>query len=102
VTEPVIKPRIDKDGVGWCDEGCPEFHWANTGETVMLCSVSDDVHYIDNERVCPHHAKRMAALLRRVLWILGKVSAIRGVESGRIGTFMAEIISEIRALLGGK
>ena len=52
-----IKPRIDDDGVPWCDAGCPQ---AQEFSITIRCLLDGKV----GGRVCPHYVKRMAALLR--------------------------------------
>jgi hypothetical protein len=90
VTEPEIRPRIDEDG-GWCDDGCPVFHWANQGETVVLCELTGNRYMIDENPPCPIYIKRMAALLRRC----------RSLMTGHVNPDTG-IFDDIDALLGGE
>ena len=56
-----IKPRIDGDGVGWCDAGCPRINDIGVVANIYQCTI-DEVTQEDD--VCPIHTARMAALLR--------------------------------------
>jgi len=56
--EPEIKPRVDEDGVAWCDAKCPAFQpeWFRKGGPPG-CSVGG---HIINTCICPVAVRRMA------------------------------------------
>jgi len=60
---PEIKPRIDDDGVPWCDVGCPQ--GTNEPRGVTFCFIDGRARYVMdaggmNATNCPHAVKRMA------------------------------------------
>ena len=63
-----IKPRIDEDGVGWCDAGCPQSRNPGPINTTCLADGGEvRMHGRAIRRafgsvgeVCPVHARRMA------------------------------------------
>ena len=70
-----IKPRVDDEGVGWCDAGCPaaagiRTHAGNLKD--VICTLGGIIRISpggfckeEDSEICPHHAARMAALLRK-------------------------------------
>lgn len=68
-----IKPRIDKDGVGWCAQcnDCP--HWDETEASEFDDPVDNDLCatvMMGTRMVCPVHARRVAQWAEDVLAIL--------------------------------
>ena len=69
-----IKPHIDSEGVGRCDEGCPQYSmWAHAAyadidplHPLVLCGVDELAGDIRTGDICPHHTAKMAALLRKI------------------------------------
>jgi hypothetical protein len=63
-----IKPRVDEDGVAWCDAGCSfkenTFCTFDKGGGKSMFTIQHNFH---NGDVCPVAARRNAALLREVL-----------------------------------
>ena len=59
-----IKPRIDGDGVGWCDDECPQYD----DQRLLVCALDREAGMSawTVRNVCPHHTARMAALLRSI------------------------------------
>jgi len=55
-----IKPRIDDDGVGWCDAGCPDGCTDSYGEYVCRNPDNSGRLISFNEYLCPVWTKRMA------------------------------------------
>jgi len=82
-----IRPRIDDDGVGWCDTDCPQCKKANWG-VLVDCALNGNV-CVGIGEICPHHVKSMAALLR------GVINAKHLIDVHILG-------EDIRALLGGE
>ena len=63
-----IKPRIDEDGIGWCDAGCPQAG-AGGSTDIIPCQIDNRYKTVSVD-VCPVWAKRMAvenAALRELL-----------------------------------
>ena len=59
MTDQEIKPRIDEDGVGWCDAGCPQTgSTTDLGHTETQCKITG--FHVLEEEVCPPWARRMA------------------------------------------
>ena len=62
-----IKPRIDEDGVGWCDSRCPQL-WSTSYpdlNTESECHI--DGRIMCDVEVCPIHARRMAQEMNRLM-----------------------------------
>lgn len=59
-----IAPRIDEDGVGWCDGECSYFAKGDEGDwrTESHDHLGDEVACLKTkeDEVCPVHARRMA------------------------------------------
>jgi hypothetical protein len=59
-----ISPRVDDNGVGWCDAGCPKYVEDNYGFGGYMCAVNEFLlPDPDHCLVCPHHAARRIAEL---------------------------------------
>jgi hypothetical protein len=59
-----IKPRVDEDGVAWCDLQCEQafvFHKAR----LRFCKLIDHAQPDLDGNVCPVHARRMAQWAER-------------------------------------
>jgi len=63
-----IKPRIDDNGVPWCDNGCP-----HEDEVENTCGYGDVIAGGD---VCPHAVRRMAVEIEA--WRSGTLSKLNG------------------------
>ena len=71
-----IKPRVDEDGVAWCDAGCPQAKY--TGEWSQECLLQPGKHYrpVLRKSACPVAARRNAALLRECRKVLIRVGNV--------------------------
>jgi hypothetical protein len=91
-----IKPRVDEDGVAWCDAGCPfkenTFCTFGNGGGKSMFTIQHNFH---NGDVCPIAARRNAALLRECRMILGEPNGLLGS-----GFLTMEWRCDISALLG--
>lgn len=57
-----IRPRIDKTGVGWCHETCPQFSRSTFEQyNPSFCKLG---HGPLLGECCPEHARRVAECLR--------------------------------------
>ena len=111
MSEPEIKPRIDDDGVGWCDAGCPQASEELDG--IIQCAVLKSPMWLpcehSNGEVCPIHTARMAALLRECEVRIGYLITIdcdqdfmeEDQETCAI-TMHNNAVIRLRALLGGE
>lgn len=67
MTNPKIAPRVDDDGVGWCNAGCPQLQdqQCHCGEVHLEeCAITKRTQ--PDGEVCPVWAKRMVELLEEV------------------------------------
>ena len=85
-----IKPRIDEDGVPWCDTGCPQY------DRALITLVEPDKSLCSNnagaEWLCPVHARRV------VQW----AEKVRDLPGSHVAGLSVELAALIRACPGEK
>jgi hypothetical protein len=86
-----IKPRVDEDGVAWCDDGCPQ---ANKCEYYSCEDIAGLLAWTAEStfccEVCPVAARRNATLLRDCREMLYEVETCVAVyQPGSMPKFRA-------------
>jgi hypothetical protein len=56
-----IDPRIDENGVGWCDVGCPHCTDVSDSLGAHICDLWPRLLFPDDSVQCPIHAQRLFA-----------------------------------------
>lgn len=79
-----IKPRIDDDGVGWCDVDCEQCIVSSSGHPEWSSNWYSCVllggRPVDQSIVCPVHARRMAQWAERAKLAITALRDYAGVD----------------------
>ena len=101
-----IKPRIDEDGVGWCDAGCPQYTDPMTkGPAKPACAI--DMPGAANRwpmyEACPVHARRMAQWAGRAHGVMDKAqNPHQGIGADCVPLYWRAAFRDVMADYPGK